>query len=610
MHQTFYIDVDEEISSVIDRLNKSMSVENYFVVPKRALFLQSIVNLKILKREADKLLKKVIIVTQDEMVESMAERCGIKTRHSIDGLNSLQQNYIPEEESGSDDEEEFVQQTNFGSEKKMRLNSLGSGEFYMSDNELSDVPHPRHAQKTPLHHATRNQVKINTRPKKIVLTEKPKTLSGQTKVVNGINAKQKIQLDPHKAETLERLFSKEKAQHEIEKHQVKNINSGKVKKVFTFFLLLCTSVLMGVGAYLYIPSAKVLIKTDIAKKKIDTEIIATNEADVKDKTVPLKIIEKEQEFSFNYEVTGSSEVAGKKARGKVTIYNEYSSEDQTLIATTRLEAENGKIFRLVKNVIVPGTKIVDGQTKPGVIQAEVVADKAGDDYNVEAGKFKIPGFAGGPKYEKFYAVSDNAMTGGAGDGQSASGAGVVTQTDLDGAKQKAELAFKEKIIQSIKSEVLENEVLLDQAYKIEIVKSAASSKVGSTVESLEWKISGTAKALIFNEKDVTEVIEDLNKGNSSKVKNEISKIDYGTAEADFDKPSLKLRVYAEISSKPMLEIEKIKKEILGKNDNQLAEILRKYPDIKNANIEFSPSFVTRIPAYESRVTLEVLNEAN
>ena len=52
MHQTFYIDIDEEISSVIDRLDKSVTTENYFVVPGRAIFLQSIVNLKLLKREA------------------------------------------------------------------------------------------------------------------------------------------------------------------------------------------------------------------------------------------------------------------------------------------------------------------------------------------------------------------------------------------------------------------------------------------------------------------------------------------------------------------------------------------------------------------------------
>ncbi len=53
MHQTFYIDIDEEIPlSVIDKLKNRWRVKNYsFVVPKRALFLQSIVNLKLLKRE-------------------------------------------------------------------------------------------------------------------------------------------------------------------------------------------------------------------------------------------------------------------------------------------------------------------------------------------------------------------------------------------------------------------------------------------------------------------------------------------------------------------------------------------------------------------------------
>ena len=86
MHQTFYIDIDEEISSVIDRLKKSMAKDNYFVVPQRAIFMQSVVNLKLLKREADKIGKQVVLVTQDEIGTSMAQRAGINARFTLEGL--------------------------------------------------------------------------------------------------------------------------------------------------------------------------------------------------------------------------------------------------------------------------------------------------------------------------------------------------------------------------------------------------------------------------------------------------------------------------------------------------------------------------------------------
>src|SRR6266702_2064758 len=99
MHQTFYIDLEEEISSVIDRLNKSMAVDNYFVVPKRAIFLQSIVNLKLLKREADKAGKHIILITQDEIGSAMARRSGIDVRSSMDGLESITD---PEDEEDDD----------------------------------------------------------------------------------------------------------------------------------------------------------------------------------------------------------------------------------------------------------------------------------------------------------------------------------------------------------------------------------------------------------------------------------------------------------------------------------------------------------------------------
>lgn len=637
MHQTFYIDVDEEMSSVIDRLNKSMSMDNYFVVPKRALFLQSIVNLKILKREADKMSKRVIVVTQDETVISMAERCGIEIRESLDGVEAVSDAYL---ESTLDDqeqpyedeeemEEEFENKLQAENDKSKRLKNIGSGEFFQAGvvgAAYKSVAIKR-ADKVTAAKAVNLPAKIakRIRPEKIVLQKVPKQTPHKEPVrVNGIShAKTAVkattpktpfkgELDPHKAQTIEKLFSGYENHPSISMKPDQHIGNGKMKNFFALFIVLCVLVFAGVGAYLFFPSAKIIIKSDINKKKIDTEIVATIDSASNDKSIPLKVIESEDQIAFSYDIKGASATAGKKAKGTVVVYNGYSSEPQTLIATTRLEAENGKIFRLVKNVVVPGSTTVGGQTKPGAIQAEIVADQAGSDYNMDSVKFTIPGFAGGPKFDKFYATSDSAITGGSSEGQVETSLGKVTQADFDAAKQKAEAAFKEKIMQSAKDKLSDGEILLEQAQKISISKSSSSAKVGTATDSIEWTVGGSIKSLVFNENDVKKVVLDSiteNNDKTGKIKNEISKIDYGSVEPDFDKPSLKIRVYCEVNSVPVLDTEQIKKELLGKNDSQLADILRKYTTIKSANVEFSPSFITKIPSYSSRVTIEVLNEA-
>jgi hypothetical protein len=55
--------------------------------------------------------------------------------------------------------------------------------------------------------------------------------------------------------------------------------------------------------------------------------------------------------------------------------------------------------------------------QPGAIEAEVIADQAGSDFNIDPTDFKIPGFSGGPKFDKFYAKSSKSFSGGSSDGE-------------------------------------------------------------------------------------------------------------------------------------------------------------------------------------------------
>jgi hypothetical protein len=78
--QKIYIDVDEEITTIIDSVYRSNSNEIILVVPRHSLLLQSVVNLKLLTQEAKKYGKKVTLMTRDEEGISFATRAGMNVQ--------------------------------------------------------------------------------------------------------------------------------------------------------------------------------------------------------------------------------------------------------------------------------------------------------------------------------------------------------------------------------------------------------------------------------------------------------------------------------------------------------------------------------------------------
>ncbi len=126
MHQTFYIDIDEEITSVVERLRHARASEIILVVPKRALLIQSIVNLRILKREADEARLQLMMVTQDKLGKILIEKAGIFVQQKMDNIADEEIEVKEESRPAEDYMEERVKNKN----GKSRLDQIGSGSYF------------------------------------------------------------------------------------------------------------------------------------------------------------------------------------------------------------------------------------------------------------------------------------------------------------------------------------------------------------------------------------------------------------------------------------------------------------------------------------------------
>ncbi|HET8991981.1 MAG TPA: hypothetical protein VFN31_03040, partial [Candidatus Saccharimonadales bacterium] len=80
---TIYVDIDDEITGVIDKVQNSPAKLIALVLPKRASVFQSIVNMKLLKRAADANKKNIVLITSEAGLLPLAGSAGIHVAKTL-----------------------------------------------------------------------------------------------------------------------------------------------------------------------------------------------------------------------------------------------------------------------------------------------------------------------------------------------------------------------------------------------------------------------------------------------------------------------------------------------------------------------------------------------
>ena len=93
--QIVYVEIDEEVTSVFERIKGIRKKEIFLVVPRKAVLFQSIVNLRILKNKLSERKKKLFIVTTDRNGRHLAEKIGLPVLSRVE----VEESKAPSEES-------------------------------------------------------------------------------------------------------------------------------------------------------------------------------------------------------------------------------------------------------------------------------------------------------------------------------------------------------------------------------------------------------------------------------------------------------------------------------------------------------------------------------
>lgn len=615
---TIYLDPFEEITSVIEHLRNAKEKDVVLFIPEGAVIFQSVINLKLLKDEAVKLGKNLSLVTADEYGKSVISQAG---------MEPIRQDVDPKEFLGADENEENFEgdKKDEGERAESDKETGGAGETAAEDNiktaeDVGDknldstltsdshtIPFSRLAASFAKKRKIENPADLT--PKKIADIVPRRSL--------GVAADS---LQPKITPKIKKVFSKktknifEQIPKAIEKSQegLEAIYKAK-SSIFSkfsgfsgnlFWIFIGVSFLVGALVITQVlPRVEITINpvTENFSKDIAVNVNeGATKVDFENKIIPGQKFETSDEISKDFPAIGEKEIRD-KAKGIITIYNEWSSQSQILVANTRFVSENGKLFRTTKQITIPGASIVEGKSVPGTIDVDVVADQPGEEHNIGPSRFDIPGFKGSVKYMTIYGKSKNSMSGGA-----IGKFKVVSDEDYNKASDLLKEELSKKAIEDLNKMLPTSFVLLKDAIKEEILNINSTAEKGARAENFTLFMRIAASSIVFNGENMKELALSVINSNITQDKLTVPEsLNISYKSAAFDKDKLDMTVSISSKFAPKIDIEKIKKELLKKNEKEIRDYLSSQNEMSSAKVSFWPFWVKRVPNNAGRVRVKI-----
>lgn len=561
--RTIYIDVDEEITSVIERLAGVEASDVTLVIPKRSIILQSLVNLKLLKKEAERLNKNAHILTGDKLGKSLAQQAGIPTVSKETG----EVENVPKKTANFGEDIEY---------RKIPINEVST----------SDSPEDVEYLKKPKENGFENAPvgAIGTHGQKMI-NEAGEAKAELTKTAESTQNKKETE------KKHESTLQKDQAQHGAKP-------KPKVSKKIVAMSVAGVLFIGLIFGWLSYPVAKIIITPKTEAVAVDFETTLKDQA--QESGLSGQYIEVQKEKEQEFEATGKKDV-GEKATGTVILKNSYATTAYAVPAGTKLTG-GGKSFLTNSAVSVPGFTAAPVLT-PGTTSVSVTAEAPGEEYNLAPTSFTVAG-APTSAFGTITASSSAAFSGGL-----KKQVTVVSGQDIENAKK----TMTDDLVAQAKTEINNqkgDKQLIENSVQTEVTSFTTSSEKNAEATKFTAKIKTTSWTLVYAQSDYEKFVkgkltekagatkELLEEGFEST--NTIVSQDKGTKQ-------INIKITSNGFAATKIDKEKIKKELVGKNKQEIDSYFSQNTEILETKTELSPSFFASLfkKARKIEITINV-----
>ena len=347
-----------------------------------------------------------------------------------------------------------------------------------------------------------------------------------------------------------------------------------------------------------------IVETRIFEQDIEVNI-AQSSLDIQNKIIPGRFFEKQEEKQKTFETTGQK-IIEEKAEGIIRVYNEHNPpRPVTLRATTRfLSSEGGKIFRCPEKIYLAAARIVNNKIVPSFKDVKVVAQEGGEDYNIGASKFSVPGLVGSSLYYSVWAESEQGMEGGF-----RQEAQMITKENIEMAQDELRQELIELVQESLQSELPEGFLLNKDSLLIRSFQSSCSGEEGGMLPEFACNANISIKGLAFSLSNIKEIVIDSIKQEILSGKNFNSQgltIESFSKNLVSESGKMILNVKATTDLYDRIPQEFIISQIKGKSEQEIQQIfVKNYPQIKEIKVNLKPFWVKKSPKNPEKIKFQL-----
>jgi hypothetical protein len=548
--QALYLEADEDITSAIDKLRKAPEGPVQIVVPKRSTLLQSVINLKLLKKAADDSGRELVLVTNDKVATDLAGRVGLAVASSV-GAKAV----LPEVAEAAE--------------------APAAEEVIEDDTPAPEAP--------PVSPAAANKRPDAMRKAAPVVTRRPIK-------------------DEEPVEDAAALVAGTEAATEVAKpaKTPKVPNYGRFNKRLVWGGVVAALIVAYIAGMYFFSSAKVTLYAAASQVTVNTDFaVDPNATNYDDKTniLPGQTLSGSKQVSSDFQATGSKD-EGTKAGGTMTVYNASDSNPHMLVAGTRFQAPDGKIFRSNSDVTVPGAGVKGGKIAAGTAQVQVTADQNGDSYNEGPAQYSIP------------ALGDNSMYGQGGQmsGGTSKVVKVVQQSDIDTAQKAALDKAKDDELKDLKDKAKSGQYVVADSFSQSAANATSSPNVGEEATSATLNLTINYSVLAVN-KDILGKFIELQAKEQIGDNNQIYDNGLGTAQVSADGKNAAGQAQFKINSSAYggvkIDTDALAKQLSGKRYGEAVDMASKVAGVSRAEVSLWPAWATGVPHVASRVKVSV-----
>ncbi|QQS19934.1 hypothetical protein IPL85_00510 [Candidatus Saccharibacteria bacterium] len=557
--ETIYVDVDDEITAIIERVGKSKGGIIALVLPKRATVLQSVVNMRLLKRAAEAGNKNLVLVTSEASLLPLAGLIGMHVAETPSSKPA-----IPPRPDLPSDEPENVDEPlpvadNSGTVAD-EFDPDASGEIPVG--ELAGLP-PIAASKTPIEE---------------VIMDNGSELAGA-------NTDEKLDVIPVKKN---------------KKLAVPNFDKFRLRIALGVFGVIFL-VVGWVVATTLLPKASVAIKTNsqVVKSNLNLTLdTAAKQLDEENKIIPATAQTQQKSYTQQVAATGQQNT-GDKATGTVKFSVTKCAPDvgaPSDVTTGSSVTAAGKTFITQEKGEYSFNGASGSCVKYTTNNVNITALKAGAEYNMTSG------------------TTFTRQGGTSGTGSTAGGTDnivkVVAQADIDSAKSKIaaqdstsvklemETALKAKGLLAITSTFLTGDQQVSSS------ASPGESADTITVTSVVPYTMLGIKQIDLQALVVANVEEQIDPKKQKILDNGVAKTVF-TQQTPGTATSAVVSARVESVAGPELNVEDLKKQIAGKKANEIKQVLSALPGVTEVEVSYGPFWVSSAPKDTSKITVTI-----